>query len=140
MTRPRTAQEFIHWLEAGAGARWVLLGAMVFGTVALSLLIARKQFHGPVSELTLMQADTGRQLARGQGFTTLVNYPQTAAFLAARGVRFDPDKPYPELHQAPLYSIVIAAGLRLTPAGRYEKMFSETPVPPDGFGADYFLL
>lgn len=133
-------QEFIHWLEAGAGARWVALGAMLAGTVALSLLIARKQFHGPTSEATLAQADTGRQLARGQGFSTLINHPQSAAFLAARGLRFDPAQPYPELHQAPLYSLLIGGSLRLLPAARREALFSSPPVPPDGFGGDYFLL
>ena len=39
---------------------------------------------------------------------------QSGAFLAQRGVNFDKQKPYPELHQAPLYSIVIAASLRGT--------------------------
>ena len=116
MPRPRTAQEFIHWLEMGAGARWIRLAATIAGTLTLSLLVAWKQFHGPVSETTLLQADTGRQLAQGAGFTTLVNYPQTAAFLEKRGVRFDAKQPYPELHQAPLYSIVIAAALRTLPA------------------------
>ena len=140
MTRPRTAQEFIHWLEAGAGARWVLLAAMVCGTVALSLLIARKQFHGPTSEITLAQADLGRQLACGAGFSTLVNYPQTAAFLEARGRRFDVAQPYPELHQAPLYAMVIGAVLKLTPAARRDALFASPPVPPDGFAADYVLL
>jgi hypothetical protein len=60
----------------------VRLAAVLLGTLALSLRVAWKQFHGPVSETMLLQADTGRQLARGTGFTTLVNYPQTAAFLA----------------------------------------------------------
>ncbi len=65
---------------------------MLAGTLALSLLVAWKQFHGPTSEATLVQADMGRQLARGEGFTTLVNYPQTAAVLQRRGVRFDPQQ------------------------------------------------
>lgn len=140
MSRPRTAQEFIHWLEIGAGARWIRLAAVVAGTLALSLVVAWKQFHGPVSEATLAQADTGRQIARGAGFTTLINHPQTAAFLAGRGRRFDPRVPYPELHHAPLYSLVIAGGLRLLPAARREALFAEAPVPPDGFRGDYFLL
>jgi hypothetical protein len=95
MNRPRTAQEFIHWLEMGEGARLIRLAAVVAVTLALSLRIAYTQFHGPVSEATLVQADTGRQLARGEGFSTLVNYPQTAAVLRARGVRFNPEQPYP---------------------------------------------
>lgn len=140
MSRPRTAQEFIHWLEVGAGARVIRLAAVLAGTVALSLWISWKQFHGPVSETTLVQADTGRQLARGAGFTTQVNYPQTAAVLQARGGRFSAAAAYPELHHAPLYPLVIAGGLRLLPEAVREGLFTEPPVPPDGFGADYFLL
>ncbi len=136
----KSSQELVHWLEMGAGARWVRLGAVVLGGLVLSLLVAWKQFHGPLTETTLLQADVGHQLARGAGFTTQVNYPQTMAVLAARGQRFDPQKPFPELHHAPLYSLAIAAGLRLLPAGVRESLFARVPVSPDGFGGDYFLL
>lgn len=140
MSRPRTAQELVHWLEAGAGAGWIRLAAFLAGTLALSLVVAWKQFHGPVTESTLLQADMGRQLARGEGFTTLVNFPQTVAFLQARGEKFDAATPYPELHHAPLYALVVAGGLRLFPEAAREKLFASAPVPPDGFAADYFLL
>jgi len=140
MPRPRNTQELIHWLEVGEGARFIRLGATLLSVLVLSLLVAWKQFHGATSEATLVQADVGRQLARGAGFTTLVNYPQTVAFLAKRGVKFDSRRPYPELHQAPLYSIVIAGALRLLPAGLRESLFASAPVAPDGFGGDYFLL
>jgi hypothetical protein len=140
MARPRSFQEFIHWLEVGGGAGWIRLAATLLAVLVLSLLVAWKQFHGATTEATLAQADTGRQLANGDGFTTLVNYPQTAAFLAKRGVRFDAHRPYPELYQAPLYSIAIAAGLRVLPAAAREALFSAAPVLPDGFRADYFLL
>jgi hypothetical protein len=136
----RTGQEFMHWLEVGTGARWVRRAAIGFGTLVLSLLVAWKQFHGPTSEATLIQADMGRQLANGQGFSTHVNYPQTHAVLHVRGVRFDPAQANPELHHAPLYSIVIAGALRLLPENRREALFATAPVPPDGFAADYFLL
>lgn len=141
MSRPKTAQEFVHWLEAGAGARWVLLAAVLAGTLALSLIVAWKQFHGPLTESTLLQADTGRQLASGAGFTTNVNYPQVVAFLEKKhGTKFNPFQPYPELYQAPLYSLVIGGALRVLSAARREAMFANIPVPPDGFQADYFLL
>lgn len=139
-SRPRTAQEFIHWLELGAGARWIRLAAVLLGTLALSVLIAFKQFHGPVSERTLAQADIGRQLAAGEGFSTLVNYPQTVAVLRAQGRRFDAAQPFPDLHHAPLYPLVIAGALRLLPAVTRDGLFAQAPVPPDGFAADYFLL
>jgi hypothetical protein len=140
MNSPRTAQEFIHWLEVGAGARWLRWAALAAVTVALSLRVAWTQFHGPTSEITLLQADTGRQVMRGEGFTTLVNFPQTAAVLEARRVKFDPGQAYPELHHAPLYPLTIAGALWLLPEGSREKWMSAAPVPPDGFGGDYVLL
>lgn len=140
MSRPKTTQEIIHWLEVGAGAGWIRLGAILFVGLVLSLRVAWTQFHGPLTEATLLQADMGRQLAEGAGFTTLVNYPQTAAVLARRGQRFDPRRPYPELSQAPLYALAIAGGLRILPAGMRDSLFAKAPVPPDGFGGDYFLL
>jgi hypothetical protein len=141
MSRPKTAQELVHWLEEGAGARGIAVAAVLAVTIALSLRLAWVQFRGPSSESTLVQADMGRQLARGAGFTTLVNYPQASAVLAKQGVRFDAAKPYPELYQAPLYSIVIAAGLRVLPGGLRESLFANAAIPPGGgFGGDYFLL
>ncbi len=140
MKRPRTLQEAIHWLELGRGARWVKLGAFLLLALLLSLRVAWTQFHGPASEPVLVQADVGRQLAQGEGFTTKVNYPQTAAVLEKRGRGFDAGRPYPELHQAPLYSMVIAAGLAVLPASTREALFASPPVPPNGFAADYYLL
>lgn len=140
MNRPRNAQEFIHWLEVGGGARWIRLAAVLGVGLVLSLRVAWTQFHGPVSEHTLIQADMGRQLARGEGFTTLVNYPQTAAFLEERGRRFDPLQPYPELHHAPLYALVIGGALRMLPGEWRDALFAAAPVPPGGFSGDYFLL
>ncbi|HTO02359.1 MAG TPA: hypothetical protein VL069_01595, partial [Opitutus sp.] len=140
MLRPRSAQEFIHWLEMGGGARLVATTTALLGLLVLSLFVAWKQFQGVTAESALLQADVGRQLARGEGFSTLVNLPQTAAFLQQRGHAFDASQPYPELHHAPLYSVVIAGGLRLLPASFRESLFDEAPVAPDGFGGDYFLL
>lgn len=141
MKRPATVQDWIHWIEAGGGARWVRRAVALLGLLVLSLVVANKQFHGPDQETTLLQADVGRQLAAGRGFTTLVNYPQTAALMRARhGVRVSEAAYHPEMHHAPLYSIVIAAGLRLLPAGWRDALFAVPPVPPDGFRADYFLL
>jgi hypothetical protein len=136
----KSPQELIHWLELGAGSRHIRLAAVLLGTLALSVLVAWKQFHGATAETTLLQADVGRQLARGEGFTTQVNYPQAARVLAERGTTFDARKPWPELYQAPFYSLVIAGGLRLLPARLRESLFARAPVPPDGFAGDYFLL
>jgi len=138
--RARTTQELIHWLEMGGGARWVRLGALVVCGLVVSVLVAWRQFHGAASEATLAQADMAVQLARGEGFTTRVNYPQAAAFFAAKGVRFDAARPYPEVYQAPLYPMAIAGALRLLPRAARDALFASAPTPPFGFAADYLLL
>jgi hypothetical protein len=138
--RPRTAQELIHWLERGGGSRWVVTGALLCVALAVTLVISWRQFHGAASEATLVQADMARQLASGLGFTTQVNYPQAVAYLGARGVRFDPAVPYPEVYQAPLYPVVIACALRVLPHALRASLFAAAPAPPYGYGADYLLL
>jgi hypothetical protein len=138
--RPRTAQEFIHWLEAGRGARWVLLGALIFCGSALSIRVAWMQFHGATSESTLAQADMARQIATGGGFTTQVIYPQEMEFLKGRGVRFDAATPYPEVYQAPLYPVVIAVPMWVFVHIWPKVLFEQAPVPPYGYAADYLLL
>ena len=51
-----------------------------------------------------------------------------------------PSVPYPEVYQAPLYALTIAAGLRLLPHTLRASLFAAAPAPPYGFAADYFLL
>ncbi len=136
----KSGQEFIHWLEMGGGARWLRLAAIAAVTLALSLLLAWTQFRGPQTEATLEQADVGRQLAYGRGFTTLVNYPQSVATLEQRGRKFDPNVALPELHHAPMYSLAIGVALRLLPAAKRDALFVVSSDISDGYGGDYFLL
>jgi hypothetical protein len=118
----------------------VLLSCLFVCSLALALVISWRQFHGAASEATLAQADVAHQLAAGAGFTTRINYPQAAAYLKERGVRFDPAVPYPEVYRAPFYPMVLAAGLKVLPAGLRASLFAKIPAPPYGFGADYYLL
>lgn len=137
----RTLQDFIHWLEQGAGARWVRVVAVFVGAAALTAVYSWKQFHGLPAEFTLQQADLARQIARGEGFTTLVNHPQTFAVMDARGVPFRADRLYPELHHAPLYALTLAAVFAVCPDGLWDSR----PAAPggrtlDGWGPDYVVL
>lgn len=138
-TAPRSFQDWVHWLELGPGARWVRRLAFFTGVALLSLWISYKQFQGPRSEATLRQAVVGRQLAAGEGYTTLVNDPQTAAFVQRRGGRWN-SGPFLELHSAPLYPAVIGAMLELIPEAIRNSFFITAPTPPDGFIPDYLLL
>jgi hypothetical protein len=132
----KSTQDLVHWLEQGAGARWLVRAVVALLAVLLTVTFAWKQFHGIPTEWTMQQAELGRQLARGAGFTTLVNYPQTYAVLKARGVPFDEKKPYPELHHAPLYPLVLAALFKLLPASAW----AQVPEPPGGWAPDYAVL
>ncbi len=134
------AQAWIHWLEQGRGAAVLKRVALLLGVVALSLTVAYKQFHGPRTEETMRQADLGRSLAEGKGFTTSVNYPQAYTVLTARGHVFSPDQPLPEVYQAPGYAMVIGAVLGLLPEATRAGLYADAPAPPDGFAADYVLL
>lgn len=132
----KSPQELIHWMEHGRGARWTRLALFVVGALLLSFWYSQKQFHGIPTEFVMQQAVLGRQLARGEGFTTLVNYPQTYAVRNARGAGFDEKQVYPELYHAPLYSLVLAGAFAMLP----EAVWSSRPVPPDGWGPDYVVL
>jgi len=133
-------QQVIHWLEQGRGARWLRLGALILGMGALAVVVAYKQFHGPRTEETLRQADLGRSLAAGQGFTSSVNYPQVHAVLEKRGRIFSATERFPEVYHAPGYALLIAGTLAVLPDDFKQRLFEEVPDPPAGFGADYVLL
>jgi len=135
-----TGQNVIHWLEQGRGATVLKSLALLLGLVALSVTVAYKQFHGPRTEETLRQADLGRSVAAGQGFTSSINYPQVHATLERRGQLFDQQGRMPEVYQAPGYAVLIAGVLAVLPDGLYQSIFDHAPTPPDGFGADYVLL
>lgn len=136
MMLPRNAQEWVHWLEMGGGALWLRRGVWLLALAVLSGWIAYKQFDGPRTEMTLLQAGVARQLAAGEGFTTLVNYPQSVAFFRDRGLDFDPGLPYSEVTQPPLYPLVLSAALRLLPMDAWNRPIDA----PNGHPADYLLL
>lgn len=132
----KSPQELIHWMEHGRGARWMRLAAVAVGALLLTTIYSWKQFHGIPTEFVMQQAVLGRQLAKGEGFTTLVNYPQTYAVLDARGTGFDERRLYPELHHAPLYALVLAGAFAALP----DSAWSSRPAPPDGWAPDYVVL
>jgi hypothetical protein len=134
------AQSLIHWLEQGRGAQALKVLAVLLVLLAISVTVAFKQFHGPRTEETLRQADLGRSLAEGKGFTSSINYPQVQATLERRGRLFSQQQAMPEVYHAPGYAMVVAATLALLPDGMYQSAFKAAPKPPDGFGADYVLL
>ena len=131
-----SGQEIIHWLEQGRGAAWLRRFAVVLAALLLTTIYGWKQFHGIPTEFVMQQAVLGRQLAHGQGFTTLVNYPQTYAVMHQRGLMFSELKAYPELYHAPLYALTLALVFKVLP----DSLWAHRPVPPDGWAPDYVML
>lgn len=129
-------QELIHWMEHGRGARVMRMAVLVVGALLLSTIYSWKQFHGIPTEFVMQQAVLARQIARGEGFTTPVNYPQTYAMLDARGMAFNEQRLYPELYHAPLYPLVLAGAFALLP----DSVWAGRPQPPDGWTPDYVVL
>ncbi len=123
-------------MEHGGGAVVLRRAVLVLVALTLSLVFPWKQFRGLTDEWTMQQADTARQVARGQGFTTLVNYPQTYAVLRTKGVPFDEAKPYPELYHAPLYPLTLAAVFAVLPS----SIWQHVPSGMGGWGPDYVVL
>ncbi len=132
----KSPQELVHWLEQGAGVRWVKWSVLALGALLLTWVFSWKQFHGLPTEWTLQQADLARQISRGEGFTTKINYPQTYAVLKARGVPFAEKRFYPDLHHAPLYALTLAAVFAVLP----DSVWSHVPEPPGGWAPDYAVL
>lgn len=132
----KSLQELVHWLEHGAGVRWVKWSVLALGALLLASVFSWKQFHGLPTEWTLQQADLARQISRGEGFTTKINYPQTYAVLKARGVPFAEKRFYPDLHHAPLYALTLAAVFAVLP----DSAWSHMPEPPGGWAPDYAVL
>ncbi len=132
----KSGQELIHWLEQGRGAVWLRRSAVVLAALMLTTVYSWKQFHGIPTEFVMQQAVLGRQLAHGQGFTTQVNYPQTYAVMKQHGMPFAENQAYPELHNAPLYALTLAAVFKCMP----ESIWAHNPVPPDGWRPDYLVL
>lgn len=127
-------------MEVGAGARWIRRAAFFLVVVLVSWLAGYKQFRGLTSENVLAQAVVGRQVASGEGLTTSVRLPQTFEVLTAEGRPPDLSRPWPELHQPPLYPLTIGAALKILPAGMRDRLFHGQYLSLVGFRGDYFLL
>lgn len=111
-------QEWIHGLEMGAGAAYVrgLLALAAFAMVALLYdSFCFRNFTNPES---MDAAQLGRNLAEGKGYTTLYVRPLSLAL--TREHRADKsallNEGHPDISNPPVYPLLLAPLLRLTPA------------------------
>jgi len=104
-----SVQGWLHTFEQGRLALWVkrLLLAAAFAGVALFWVFVK--FNGFSLPDAMDQAQIARQLATGQGFTTLYARPLNLRLFAARGNVPDP---LPEMNNGPLGPLISAAAMR----------------------------
>lgn len=107
-----TLQSFLHAFEQGRLAVWVrrIVVAIVIGLIALMWFAFK--FNGFSVPEAMDQAQIGRQLASGQGFSTLYARPLAMHLALARTGSLG--APMPETGQAPLGPLLNAAVLRAT--------------------------
>lgn len=104
-------QKFLHAFEQGAVAVWLrrLLVALVLGIVAAVWITLK--FNGFSDPDAMDQAQIGRQLASGQGYSTLYARPLALHAMLARTGEIR--TPLPEVSQAPLGPALNAVILRM---------------------------
>lgn len=119
-------QAFLHAFEQGRPADWlrrILVGVIVTGVAAAWMLV---QFNGFSTPEAMDQAQIGRQLSDGRGYTTLYARPLAMHLLLARTGRIP--QPMPDFSQAPLGPLINAASFQVT--GTNFKMAQRQVVSP----------
>ena len=103
-------QTFLHAFEQGRGVLWIrrLVIAAVVGLLAMMWFVFK--FNGFSVPAAMDQAQVGRQIAEGRGFSTLYARPLALHLGLARTGRVD--LPLPEISQAPLGPLLNAAVFR----------------------------
>lgn len=110
-------QEIIHWLEVGEGARWLRRGVSVLFILTLLVWYNLSQIRNFNAPEAMEAAQLARNLARGEGFSTLVVRPLTLQMVEdtvgveARLGR----RPHPDLVNPPLYPALLAGWMKLLP-------------------------
>jgi hypothetical protein len=111
-------QEWIHRMELGAGAKYVRWFGGVIGFVMLALIYNALCFHNLRNPEAMDAAQLGRNIARGDGFTTLFIRPISVGL--TREARGDKKTLLKEGHRdisnAPVYPLVLAGLSIVTPA------------------------
>jgi len=119
--------EFIHSLELGAGKRLIMLGSLMVISIFIGFLYYFLEFSGFHHMSSMDNAQLGRSLAEGRGFTTSVIRPNNLAQMRyhyetslGRPATEVDVKQFPELSRAPLYPFALSVLYR-TPLVQFDQ-------------------
>jgi len=104
-------QELVHGVELGSLKIVVLRGVFVAALAGLAALYLFFSFRGLDSETAMDQAQVGRQIAAGAGYSTLYVRPMAVWQLLQQRENL-PTGPFPDTYNAPLNPAINAALLR----------------------------
>lgn len=105
-------QHLLHSLEQGKPADWLKRMLVVCVVVAISATWLMLKFNGFATPEAMDQAQIGRQIATGQGYTTLYARPLALHFMLARTGKID--HPLPDISQPPLGPLLNAVALKVS--------------------------
>jgi hypothetical protein len=106
-----TVQEFVHRIEVGALKKVVIISAFLAAVAGLASLFLFFNFRGLDSETAMDQAQIGRQLAAGAGYSTLYIRPMAMWQLIGHQEQL-PAGHFPETYNFPLNPLMNAVLLR----------------------------
>jgi hypothetical protein len=109
-----TVQDFVYNIDVGFGLRVVQIGLSLLFLLTVLLIFTATQFRGLKDAEAMDYAQLGRNLMTHKAFITQNIRPASMARLRAfRPALGDQIDRHPDLYNAPLYPLVLAAGFRL---------------------------
>lgn len=106
-------QSVVNSLSDGRFAKGIRTLLFLSCAVAIYALYAAAQFRGLHDATAMEQAQIGRRLAEGRGFTTACVRPFDLWLLTRRGTRELAMDRIPDIHHAPLYPWLLSVGFRV---------------------------
>lgn len=105
-------QNFLHAFDQGRASLWIRRVIVTVLMVLIAVMWFALKFNGFSVPEAMDQAQIGRQIAQGKGYTTLYARPLAMHLGLARTGQMT--VPMPEVSQAPLGPLINAAAFRLT--------------------------
>jgi 4-amino-4-deoxy-L-arabinose transferase-like glycosyltransferase len=133
-TGENSVQTVVHTIEVGFIAKVIRALLALIGIAAVALLYLLLQFKGLSASDGMDQAQIGREIAVGNGFSTKNLRPLALQQLEQTVGRIPKDR-FPETYQAPLHPIINAIALKFYPKTLTAKIDNGQPV----FAADRLI-
>ena len=127
----RETQYYIHLFELGAGSRVIRNIFILLSFLVLVLVYDFRSYKNFASEEAMETAQIGKNLAEGKGYTTYSIRPLSFALIREHKNLTDKNAisqlllNHPDIQNAPMYPMLLAAMLKLNPVHTQLDVYSE---------------